>query len=212
MTDNLQTLLERIQKDGVQQGEQEASRIVEAAQARAKQIVREAEEAAARTRAAAEQEARNLVDHGTRSLRQAARDVILSVQAAVQDTLDRLVHSQVKAAADAETVRKMLTAIAEAYGRTLPKGSTLQIALAPEQQQAITESFLAQLAQQAKVGLEVKADRGVVGGFRVTVKGQGIEHDFSAAAIAEAIGSLLRPRLAEIVRGASQPAGGAPKA
>ena len=53
---------------------------------------------------------------------------------------------------------------------------------------------------------QVRADRGVVRGFKVALDGENVRHDFTAAAIAEAMAAMVRPRLAEILRQASQPA------
>ena len=55
--EDLQSLLEKINRDGVEKADAEAKRIVDAAKARADAIVKEAREAAAKEKAAAEKAA-----------------------------------------------------------------------------------------------------------------------------------------------------------
>ena len=48
--------------------------------------------------------------------------------------------------------------------------------------------------------MEIKADDSIISGFKVSLKGDNVQHDFSGEAITEAMCRLLRPHLAEIVK------------
>jgi len=199
MAEELQNLLDRIQKDGV-----------ERAEARAAKIVAEAEQAAARLREEAEAEAEALREQGAqdaeaflqrarKSLEQAARDVVLSVGDAVTATMQELVRSDVAAALSPQALQEILVKAVESYfGSDTAAG--LDILLGEDDCAALTASFRARLGRAIAGGIELTPVRSVVSGFRVAVRGENVEHDFTAEAIAESMAQLVRPQIAEIVR------------
>ena len=98
MAEELQSLLDRIQAEGVDKAKAEAARIVEEAERKAADVVAEAGRKAADLRAKAEEEARVLQARSEQSLRQAARDVVLEVGENVRQTLERVLRKDVDAA------------------------------------------------------------------------------------------------------------------
>ena len=54
-------------------------------------------------------------------------------------------------------------------------------------------------------GIEIVGDGRVTHGFRVVIKEDNVEHDFSQEAITETLCRLLRPHIAGIVQEASKP-------
>lgn len=200
MPEELQNLLERIQKDGVDKAEAEAGRIVSEAKKSAQAIKAEAEEAADAAMKKAELDGKAFIERGRKSLEQAARDVILSVGDAVSSTMVGIVDREVSQALTGDTLKKMLTTVVELYCKKKSGSTAIDILLNAEQQQEIVNFFMSKYAEAVRNGLEIKADGGIVSGFRVSVADEKVEHDFSGEAITEALCQLLRPHLAEIVR------------
>ena len=87
MAEDLQNLLDRIQKDGVEQAEAQAETILAQARDKAAAILREAEKQAAETRVGAEKDAEVFVERSTKTLEQAARDFLISVGRSVESGL-----------------------------------------------------------------------------------------------------------------------------
>ena len=79
MAEDLQNLLERIQKEGVDRAQAEAEQI-SPRHARKRAIVAQATEEAATTRAAGDREAQAFMDRAAVTLEQVARDYLLRVQ------------------------------------------------------------------------------------------------------------------------------------
>jgi V/A-type H+-transporting ATPase subunit E len=202
MAEELQSLLERIQKDGVEKAEHTAAEIEKEARARAEAIVAEAESAAEATRESAAKEAAALEARSRTALQQAARDVVLSVAESVQALLARVVAEEVSASLDDETLKQMLTAVAQAYCADEGSGG-IDVWLPESQQKQVRDYFMSTLVQRLKAGVDIKGDSEVVAGFRVSVKQDRVAHDFTADAIASALCELLRPELAKIVKEAA---------
>ena len=102
--EDLQSILEKINREGVEKADAEAARIVAEAKEKAAAIVREANEAAAKAKADAEKEAKASAERGEATLRQSARDIVISVEGAVTDLLTNILARNVDAAlSDAAT-------------------------------------------------------------------------------------------------------------
>jgi len=203
MAEELQGLLDRIQKEGIDRAETEAAKITADAKTRAKAIVAEAENQAKALLAKAEADSGLFRQRSENAVSQAARDVILSVGEAVTETLQAIVARQVDAAMNTDALPGFIQDAIRAY--TAAQGDTaIEILLSEQQKEAITAYFMKAFAAKMKGGLTIRGSRSVISGFTVTLKDSGLQHDFTGEALTGAIGQLLRPQLAKIVSGALQ--------
>jgi V/A-type H+/Na+-transporting ATPase subunit E len=202
MAEELQNLLDRIQKDGVAKGEEAAGRIVAAARQQAAGLVKDAEAKAQAILRTAEQDSQVFVERGRKALEQAARDVVLSVEQAVSDTLRAIVNTRVGEALSPDTLKQLMVKVIDAYCSRHGDCSQIDLLVSPADQKAIVDYFMQQYREALTRGVEIHADSGVVKGFRVSIDNEQVHHEFTQKEIAEALCRLLRPRLAEIVRAA----------
>jgi V/A-type H+-transporting ATPase subunit E len=200
MAEELQSLLDRIQKDGVEKARAEAEEILSVARTEADAIMKSAREEADGMRQKAEADAEATLERGKKTLEQAARDLVLTVGEALGRVLNGIVRREVAAAMTPEVLQSMLIQIVEAYCRGDSEHSGVEVVLNPEQQKQLADFALSKFAGEMRGGLEIKADDGVLSGFRVRIENEAVEHDFTETAVAEALSGLLRPHLAEIVR------------
>lgn len=204
MPEELDSLLERIRSDGVETAEAEAERIIAEAKSRAEDIVKTAEKTSQAASVKSEKDAAAFMERAERSLEQVARDVILSVNDAVNNTLSAFVARQVTASLDPDTLKKMIVAVVEGYSRNPENKSRIEVLLNPAQHEQVAELFLAGFKEEARSGIEIKGDDSVVSGFRLSLVDEQVEHDFSGQAIAEAFCRLLRPHLGEIAKNSAK--------
>lgn len=206
MAEELQGLLDRIQKEGVERAESEAAQITADAKDKAKAIVAEAESQAKAILEQAEKESALFQQRSENAVSQAARDVILSVGEAVTATFQAIVARQVEAAMNADALPGLIQEAIRAY--TDAEGATtIEVLLSEEQQEAVSAYFMKEFAEKMKDGLTIRGSRSVISGFTVTLTDSGVQHDFTGEALTSAIGQLLRPQLAKIVSGALQDKG-----
>lgn len=204
MAEELQHLIDRIQKDGVAKAEVEAARIMASAREQADGIVKTAEAQAREMVAGAEREAKSFEERGRKALEQAARDVVLSVQQAVSDTLKRIVDASVGKAMTPDVVRQMMVKLVESYSADKGDCSEIDLLVNPADQKTVVDFFMREYRGALEKGVEIHADSGVVAGFRASIEGEHVHHEFTRKEITEAFCRLLRPRLAEIVKGSAQ--------
>ena len=191
MAEELQQLLEKIQRDGVDKANAEAKAIVDKAKEEAKAIVDKAKEEAAAATAKAEADANAFAERANTTIKQAARDTVLEVKDGVNRFFEGLLAQDVKAA-----LADNAAALAAEAVKALAAGSDAQVA-ANEQ---LAGALRAQFAANAANGVTVITDESVGTGFSVRLDGGRVEHDFSEKAITAALAKRLRPDLAKIVR------------
>ena len=68
----------------------------------------------------------------------------------------------------------------------------------------LSGGFMGEFAKQLSAGVKVESDKGVKFGFRVKLDGGKVTHEFTEAAMADALSALLRPQLSRVVNAAAQ--------
>lgn len=189
MAEELQSLIEKINRDGVEKATAEAERIISTAREQAVAIVKSAKEEAARYAVAAETDAKASAERAQETLRQAARDAVISVEASVMRLLEKVLASNVDAALSDPAVA---SEIAGAAVRDIVTSG--EISAAPK----VADAIKAQLA--AKTNLTVVMDETQGTGFNVKLDGGRVEHDFTGATVAAELAKRLRPDLAALMK------------
>lgn len=204
MADELQSLIERIQREGVEKAEVEAATIITRAKAKAAEIVKAAEAQAQALLKKADADARVYSERSTITLTHAARDVLIAVGQGLESILNEVVRKQVGQALSPDTLKAMLSRIAQAYAAHGMTENRLTVLLSPGDQQSLARLVEAGVRDALGQGVDLRADDRIVKGFRISIQDGRVVHDFTEGTIAEAIGALLKPHLAEIVHHAAQ--------
>jgi len=198
MAEDLQALMERIQKDAVEKAELEANAIISKAKDKAAAIVKAAEDEAKAKLEQADKDAEAFTERSGRTLEQAARDLLLSVGKNLEKMILDLLSLQIEKSLDESTVKNMLLTIAKSYS------SDVEIDFSEADAKALSSFVMGEFAKQLKAGVTVESDKGVKFGFRVKLDGGKVSHEFTEQAMAESLSALLRPQLAKIVNKAAQ--------
>ena len=107
MADELQSLIERMQREGVEKAEADAAAIVTRAKAKAAEIVKAAEAQAQALLKQADADAQVYTERSTITLTQAARDVLIAVGQGLESILNDVVRKQVGQALSPETLKEI---------------------------------------------------------------------------------------------------------
>ena len=191
MAEELQQLLEKIQRDGVDKANAEAAAIIAKAKTEADALVKKAQEDAAAAEAKGKADAEAYAARARETISQAARDTVLKVREDVTKLLTKLLAQDVSAALATEAVPLAAAAVKE-----LVTGSGAEVAASAK----FVDALRAQLAAQAQNGVKVVADEMTGAGFTVKLDNGRVEHDFTDAAISEALAQRLRSDLAALLK------------
>ena len=200
METQLQDIIDRIHSEGVKGAEQRAHEIIEHAEKRAQERVASAREQAESIIKDAKEEAAQAQASGEAALRQAARDVLLSVQKRLEALFTEL---QEQAVGEALTPERVSSIIESMIGTWLKDdGATVDVLVAEGDRDAMEKELKRRLADKLKGGVDVRPIKGISAGFRVG--GEGAAYfDVTAETLAELLAAYLNPRLSEIMKQAA---------
>ena len=198
MAQEINDLIAKIQQEGVGVAEEKAGKIKAAAESAAQKIIIEAKMQAEKIIEQAKTEAKMLDDSTNASLKQAGRDLLISLRKEINSLLNRLIKADV---AEALTVNE-LAGIIEALIKNAPLslGSEIIVSLNEQDKNKLEQGFLRQLVEATKKQIILKAVDGIDSGFIISFDAGKSIFDFSGQALTEYISGCLRPELNKILK------------
>ena len=187
--EDLQGLLEKINREGVEKADAAATKIIDDARAKADALIKDALAQAAQSKADAEKASADYSARAAETIRQAARDTVLSVRDAVTALLEKLLVQDVDAAlADPAAAANVAARAIEG--------------LAGPAEVAAGEKLVATLKAQlaSRKDITVVTDSTLETGFSVKLDGGRVEHAFTGDVIASELAKRLRPDLAALMK------------
>ncbi|PIQ89442.1 MAG: hypothetical protein COV72_03040, partial [Candidatus Omnitrophica bacterium CG11_big_fil_rev_8_21_14_0_20_42_13] len=189
--------IDKINEEGIKAAESKAKEIEDEAKRRAKEIVEKAQERASGIIDEAKEKIAKTEDSARLSLKQAGRDLIISLRKEIDVMLEGLVSSHAHKALSPEELSEV---IAHFIKESAGKGKQdIVISLNKEDLEKIEQGFLDELRDAAKRGIILKASEDIDGGFTISYDSGHSHYDFTDKAIAEYLLVYLRPRLGQIL-------------
>jgi len=194
MTEDLQQLLEKIQREGIDKAQAEANSILDKAKKDSAALIATAKAEAEKIKKEAQAEAEAYAVRAGETISQSARDILLHVEKSVTAMMENLLQKDINTALSSEETAASL--VQEAVKTYMTGNDRIEISAAEK----MTEALRTRLAGMAADGVTVVTDSTTGSGFRVKLAEGRIEHDFTGAAVADAIAKQLRPGLAEYLK------------
>jgi V/A-type H+-transporting ATPase subunit E len=202
MAEELKDLIAKIQQEGVDVARQKADEIESKAKAHAASIVENATKDAEKLIAQAKQEIARMESSARESLRQAGRDLLISLRKQISSMLDKIVTSHVHKALSIEEIAKIISALVkESHAKA--DGSEIVITMKKDDLEKMTKGMLADLRDEIKKGITLKSSDEIHGGFVISYDSGKSYYDFTDAAIAKYITAHINAKLSDIFNGAS---------
>ncbi len=198
MAEDLQNLIERIQKEAVNKADEKSAAIIAKANEEASRILESAKAEAAAVLEKADKDSAAYAERSERAIQQAARDVLISVGRRIEKMISEILSREVEKNLSENTIKDMLLLLAKNY-------STDTELVFSEADKAKLSSFaVGEFSKALGKGVKVESDSGIKFGFRVKVNNGKVSHEFTSDEIAASLASVVRPELAKIVSEAAQ--------
>ncbi|MDH3982120.1 MAG: hypothetical protein OES84_04380 [Kiritimatiellaceae bacterium] len=194
MAEELKHLIEQIQKEGVEKATTEADTIISQAKDKAAKIVAEAEAKAQDALKKAETEATAFAERSTKTLEQAARDLLITVGQGCEKVVIGTLGQEVDKTLSDDLLQKMITDVV----LQSESGATVTVS---EADKAALTSLCASIAKTSGKEVVLDTDAEILSGFKVVFDGSNASLDYTGEAVAEALAAFLRPELAKTVSG-----------
>ena len=195
----LQELIDKIKKDGIESASKEAARVKHEAEAEALRIIEAAKKEASVIIDQGKQDAERAEKAGNAALEQAFRNLVLAFKSEIQLLLDKLTVDAVASAYSVDVIKSILPDLIKNWAAK--DTDSLGVILSEGDIKKLDDAFRSRLTSALKEGVELKAEKSLHGGFRISEKDGSAFYDFSAEAVADMLSSYLNPRLAQSLQG-----------
>jgi len=194
----LNELIEKIKKEGIESARTEAATIRADAEALAEKLINDAKREAETIIAQAEEEAARSQKAGIAALEQASRNLVLAFKGEIQGLLDNLTAEAVASSYTADVIREILPDLIKNWAAG--NADSLTALLSERDLKKLDDAFKTMLASALKGGVEIKAVKKLDAGFHIVEKDGLAFYDFSAESVAAMLSSYINPKLAEILK------------
>ena len=194
MADELQSLLEKINAEGVKKAEAERDRIIAEARTEAENIVGAAKAQAESIVSAAEAESKAMRERTESALRQAARDTALKLKDELKERLVAAVGSATAQALDPKLMAEIVKMLAAKFVSD-PDGE-VTVRCAVKDRDALDAALRNALADSLRKSPKVLADPAMAGGLELGTGDGRLSFDFSLDALGEVVGAYAGEHVA----------------
>ena len=198
MAEEIRDLIEKINQEGIRAAEEKAHNIEAAAQQRADDILAHATRESEEMIAAAKDRIRRDDEKGKILLNQAGRDLLLSLRKEINAMLGRIVVSEIQQALTPEALFKLLSEAVRNY--SAGEISDITVLLNKEDLEILEKNFLYKLKEETKKKIILSPSEEISGGFTISFDSGKSCYDFTDRALAEYIGTYLKPKLNQILQ------------
>jgi V/A-type H+/Na+-transporting ATPase subunit E len=198
----LQELIDKIKKEGIESAQTAAAKLKAEAQAEAKKIIEEAKREAQGIIAQGKTDAERSEKAGIAAVEQASRNLILAFKGEIQGILDRLTAEAVASSYSGDIIKNILPDLIKNWAAK--NTDSLSVLLSEGDLKKLDASFKSRLVSALKGGVDIKAGKNLSGGFHIAEKDGSAFYDFSAESVANLLSAYLNPKLAETLKSAAK--------
>ncbi len=195
----LQELIDKIKKDGVEAAENQAEAILESAKAEAEKIISDAQAQADKIMLNAKTENERMVKSSEDAIRQAGRNLLISFRESVTRELKAIVGDNISSIYSSDSFAKLIINAVECWTGK-PEAEDISVVLNSNDLKKLEEALLAELKARMHNGVTLKANDNFDGGFRIAVNNGSVYYDYSAEAVIDMLSNYLSPRVTELLK------------
>lgn len=200
MAEEIRDLIEKINQEGIKAAEENAQNIEAAAKHRADDILAQAKSEAEEMIAAAKDKVRHEDEKGKILLDQAGRDLLLSLRKEINAMLGRIVVSDIQQVLSPDALFRLLYEVVRNYSSE--EGSDIIVLLNKKDQEILEKNYLNRIREETKKKIILRSGEEISGGFTISFDSGKSCYDFTDKALAEYIGTYLKPKLNRILQAA----------
>lgn len=199
--DKLQELTDRLYKEGLSKGKQDADAMLAKAREEAAAIVADAKAEAERVLAQAVKESEELKVKAEGDLKISSAQALAAVREKIENVIEfKCIKAPVSdALAEKEFVQSLIKTVVGAFNPA-DNAKPLEIIL-PQEMKEELDSFITGGIAKECAGLEVKFERDFSRGFKVSRKDSGFFIDFTDDSFGKIISQYLRPKTRKLLFG-----------
>ncbi len=200
MPEELQSLLEKINEEGVKKGEETKNRIISDAGIEAEKIISDAKAKADDIVKKAQLDSETVKSRGEAAVRQAVRDIVITLQGEILNRFKSVVKESTADAMTPDLMGKIILEMVKNYNIKNPSGEAdIELILAQKDIDAMEKLLKTSLVDSLKKNPSISLGQNFAAGIKLSFKGDDVFFDFSDEAISDMICAYVGPRLAAVI-------------
>jgi V/A-type H+/Na+-transporting ATPase subunit E len=200
MAEELQGLLDRINKEGIKKAESEKADILKNAQKEADTIIKKAKTEADTIIKKSLESAEKNEQRAKSTIQQAARDIIIELNTSLQKRMSHCVMDLVSEAMTPELMGELISKLSDQYIKNTGKDVALNLILPQKNLNVVVDKLKKSLFNSFKEKPEIFQGLDFAAGIKMGFKGSDVYYDFSDEALTEIVCEYIGPRLASILK------------
>jgi vacuolar-type H+-ATPase subunit E/Vma4 len=198
MAEDIKDLIEKINQEGVKAAEEKAQRIEAEARQKAEAILARAKIEAGEIISAAHERIRREDERERALLAQAGRDLLLSLREEINAMLGRIVISDLRQALTPEALSRLMSEVVRNFNTA--ERSDITVSLNKKDLELLEQHYLDTLRQETRRNIILKHGEEIQKGFTISFDNGKSCYDFTDKALADYIGTYLKPKLHRILQ------------
>ena len=195
----LQELIDRIKKDGVEAAETQAEEILKSAKDEAERIISDAKAQAEKIMSDVKSENERTVKSGEDAIRQAGRNLLISFRESVAKELNVIIGENVSSVYSSGMLSQLIIKAVEGW-LSKPDADNISVILSSDDLAKLETALLTELKAKMLTGVTLKANDNFDGGFRISVNGDGAYYDYSKEAVTDMLSNYLSPKITALLK------------
>ncbi len=192
----LEHLIEKIKREGVEAAEQDAQKIIDTAREKARKMVEDAQKQAELIKEQAHQEAQKTRENSEMALKNAARNTLLLVKEQIGKMFEKVLIREVRSELNPDFLPQLIEKVVAQWQPDSP----IEVSLSENDKQKLADVLLQRLQKHLTQPVIIKTNPNLTGGFRISKKGDAVAFDFSDEAIAETLSLFLNDKMKQLLK------------
>ncbi|MBD3343518.1 MAG: V-type ATP synthase subunit E [Chitinivibrionales bacterium] len=203
MNQKISELTDKIYKEGVEKGEEEAKKIIADAKEKADKIISDAKQEAAKIVVDAENQAQELRRNTESELKLSGQQALSSIKQQILDVLsDNVVDKPIsETLSSPQTVKEFLKIIVQNWKVAEQEAPQMELLLPESKREEMEKAFKGGLIDTMKKGMKIDFSRHIKGGFQIGPSGNTFKISMTDEDFAEFFKEYLRPRTKQYLFG-----------
>jgi V/A-type H+-transporting ATPase subunit E len=193
MPEDLQSLLEKINQDGIMKAETEKQRIIAEAEKTAAAIIAEAESKAEKMISDADRKCSDALSRAKEALEQNRRDILLQLREELAARLNNAVQDTAAQALSPEFMAQLIKEIALAFSAA--PDSVITVRSSVKDAAALEKALCAALADSFSAKPQLFSGREIASGMEISFDGGKCYYDFTIDAISDLLNEFIGDKL-----------------
>jgi V/A-type H+-transporting ATPase subunit E len=200
MSQQLQDLIDKIKKEGIQEAQDLSRGIEEQAHKKAQEIIAQAKGQAQKILSDAQAQQQKLADVTHMALKQAARDTLLNLHKEIDAILQRIIARNIEQALTSENLAGIIKEAVRGYLQNASLSQNVDVVVSHKDLKALQGDLMAQLKDQIKQPIILKSNDDVGAGFTISFDSGKSFFDFTDVSLAQYLSGSVKAELAALLK------------